>query len=119
MLEYASFKVCCTIQLRAIRCAAKRAVIPIGCGYGAIGQLTPLMFLVGCPLRSWRTRHVHVAAFHEATLRIGTEPLPPLMSTPLFGPPGAIIDTDHAVVIAAAAIIIAMVMILRISSFSP
>jgi hypothetical protein len=37
------------------------------------------------------------------------------MSAPLFGPPGATVDTDHAVVIAAAAMMIAMVMILRIS----
>src|SRR5262245_48117203 len=43
------------------------------------------MFLVGCPPRSWRTRHVHVAPYHAAMLRIGAEPPPPLMSTPLIG----------------------------------
>jgi len=41
------------------------------------------------------------------------------MSAPLFGPLGATIDTDHAVVIAADAMMIAMVMIFRISFSIP
>ena len=63
--------------------------------------------------------YAEVRPYHEATLRIGTKTLPPLISTPLFGPPDPTVDTDHAVVIAAAVIMIAMVMIFRISSFSP
>ena len=55
------------------------------------------------------------AAYQETTVRTGTKPPPPFMSTPLFGPPGAAVDTDHAVVIAAAAMMIAMVTIFRMS----
>jgi len=41
------------------------------------------------------------------------------MSAPLFGPLGATVETDHAVVIAAIATTIAMVMIFRISLSIP
>jgi hypothetical protein len=57
-----------------------------------------------------------VRLYHEATLRIGTVPPLLLISGPRFGPPGADVETDHAVVIAAAATMIATVMILRIPS---
>ena len=73
--------------------------------------------------RQGNEKRLHVRSpsrpYHEATLRIGTEPPPALMSAPLIVPPGATVDTDHAVVIAATATMIAMVMIFRISSFSP
>jgi hypothetical protein len=56
--------------------------------------------------------------YHETKLRSGATPPPPLMSAPLFVS-GRDVDTDHAVVIAAVAMTIAMVMIFRISFFSP
>src|SRR5215467_10901441 len=70
-------------------------------------------------IRRQRCACAELRPYQEATLRIGTEPPPPLMSAPLFGPLGATVDTDHAVVIAANATTIAMVMIFRISLSIP
>lgn len=52
--------------------------------------------------------------YHERTTCVGSV-LPPILA-PLFGPPGCVVDNDHAVVIVAVATMMAMVMILRISS---
>jgi len=53
------------------------------------------------------------------TPRVGTAPPPPTIMAPLFGPPGWIVDTAHAVVTVAVATMIAMVMIFRISFSIP